>query len=150
MYFRKTSFVALLAVVALAFTVPSVQAQDTTGQAPPPPPMPQQTQEVTFESLMAALNDLSAETAELEAATGLSAAGVQVVTVSSLQGADMNALTDAINQNRTDIEALQASLEDNTAITDALMANGAAVSDVIAADVLQGGEVVVFVHQQDM
>lgn len=151
MRIHKAPFVALFAAVVMAFMIPTqAQAQDTSQAPPPPPPMQQETDQVTFGNLIAALNNLNANIQDVEALNDLSVEDVRVVNVDDLlQGANVNALNNALNKNETDITALQDFLNQNQVLNDALNQNNVAVEDVVAVDVLSGGEVVIFVQNSE-
>ncbi len=134
---RKAFFVALAAVVMMAFTLPTeAQAQE------------QEADQDNFGNLISALNNINAQISDVEALNDLTVEDVRVVNVEDvIQGNNVNALNNALNRNETDIDALQDFLNDNEILNDALNENNVAVSDVIAIDVLSGGEVVVFVQE---
>lgn len=130
-----------LAPEAAALQVPeaSFQRQNAnTGQA-------------TFGNLIAALNNITVNINELEALNDLTVADVRVVNVEDvLNGNNVEALNNALNNNDVDINVLRDflnnSLNDNTVVVnDVLDIQGVLVQDVIALDVnVLTGQVTVF------
>lgn len=96
-----------------------------------------------FGNLISVLNDVSAQLGELEALNEVGE--VRIVRADDLlEGADVEALNEAITQNKTEILGLQSALTGNEAISNSLTQNDVAASDVIAVEVLEGGDVVVY------
>lgn len=96
-----------------------------------------------FGNLISVLNDVSAQLGELEALNEVGE--VRIVRADDLlEGADVEALNEAITQNKTEILGLQSALTGNEAISNSLTQNDVAASDVIAVQVLEGGDVVVY------
>lgn len=126
-------FVGALVVLAAA---PAVSAQQNSEQA-------------TFGNLVAALNNISAQIDNLEALNDLTVEDVRVVSADNLlRGANVEALNNALNRNNVEVLRLRDVLNDNEIIKNALNNNNVAVNDVVAIDVLSGGEVVVFTQPQ--
>lgn len=125
---------AALAALLLMFAVPSqVRAQDNTaGQA-------------TFGNLIAALNNVSVQINNLEALNNIDVRRVRVVSADNLlRGANIEALNNALNRNEVEIVTLRNTLNNNRVLNDFLKNNNVLISDVIAIDVLSGGEIVIF------
>lgn len=117
----------------------------------PTAPVVQQVGQATFGNLIAALNNIAVEIDELNALNGLTVQDVQLVNVEDLlNGNRVNALNNALNRNNVEILNLHNVLNSNdvdiNVIRDVLNNSNIAVSDVVAIDVLSGGDVVVF-HQ---
>ncbi|MDP9426517.1 MAG: hypothetical protein M3P37_10910 [Actinomycetota bacterium] len=97
--------------------------------------------------MIAALNNVNAEINNLEALNNLTIQDVRVVTVEDvLNGNNVNAL----NNNAIDIAILQGFLNNILneniveVLNDALNSNNVVITDVVAIDVLSGGDIVVF------
>jgi hypothetical protein len=109
--------------------------------------------QATFGNLIAALNNINLEINNLEALNDLTITEVRVVNVENvLNGNSVNALNNSLNRNEVDIAVLQDflnnSLNDNVVIIrEVLSNNNVAIDDVVAIDVLSGGEVVIFVQR---
>ena len=73
---------------------------------------------------------------------------VQLISVKdSLNGAQLNVLSDILNNSQVlsnNVTTLQNFLNGNTVLQDFLNNNSIAISDVIAIDVLSGGNIVIF------
>jgi|GEM_PF-2120985 len=73
---------------------------------------------------------------------------VQLISVKdSLNGAQLNVLSDILNNSQVlsnNVTTLQNFLNGNTVLQDFLNNNNIAISDVIAIDVLSGGNIVIF------
>lgn len=69
---------------------------------------------------------------------------VNVIWIKDLEGADMEALTQAETENEAQIEELRASLESNTAVSAALKAQSVEPADVVAANVAADGSLTVY------
>lgn len=98
-----------------------------------------------FGNLIAALNNISVQIEELEALNDLTVSDVRVVNVEDvLNGNRVRALNNALNRNDVDIVRLRNVLNDNEIIKNALNNNDVAVSDVVAIEVLSGGDIVLY------
>jgi hypothetical protein len=125
---RTVTLVALLAIVPAAGL--SADAQQRQG---------------TFGNLIAALNNIAVEIDELNALNDLEIGDITLVNVEDvLNGNNVEALNNALNRNQTEILRLTDVLNNNTVLTDFLNNADIAITDVIAIDVLSGGDVVVF------
>ncbi|GAB5504965.1 MAG: hypothetical protein Rhirs2KO_01280 [Rhizobiaceae bacterium] len=71
---------------------------------------------------------------------------VNVIWIKDLEGANMDALTQAETQNEAEINDLRASIESNTAVSSALKAQSVEPADVVAANVAADGSLTVFVR----
>lgn len=110
-------------------TAPAMAAQDA--------------RQATFGNLISALNNVAVQVDRVDALNDLTVQDVRVVDIArTLNGNNVSALNNAL-QN-ADIDAVQGVLNDNEVIKDALNANDVAVTDVVAVNVLSGGDVVVF------
>ena len=108
----------------------------------------EQTGQVTYGNLIAALNNINVQINNLEALNDLTVDRVRVVSADNLlQDGNIQALNNALNRNETEILNLRDVLNDNNIIQEALNNNNVAVNDVVAIDVLSGGDVVVFYQQ---
>lgn len=119
-----------------------------TGPAFAAPNQANQTGQATFGNLIAALNNVNVEINNLEALNNLTIQDVRVVNVEDvLNGNNVNAL----NNNEVDIAILQDFLNNslnnnNVEILNNALNNNVVLSDVVAIDVLSGGDIVVFVR----
>ena len=120
-----------------------------TGPAFAAPTQANQTGQATFGNLIAALNNVNVEINNLEALNNLTIQDVRVVNVENvLNGNNVNAL----NNNDVDVAILQDFLNNNLnnnnveILNNALNNNNVAITDVVAIDVLSGGDIVVFVQ----
>jgi len=101
--------------------------------------------QITFGSLVAALNNVNVEIDNLEALNDLTVNDVRVVDVDDVAN-NNRALNNALNNNQVEINVLQDFLNDvDVDIQDVLNDLDVDIDDVIAIDVLSGGDVVVFV-----
>jgi hypothetical protein len=129
-----------LALVALLACVPATGLSADSPQ-----------QQTTFGNLIAALNNLSVEIDELEVLDDLTIGDITVVNVEDvLNGNNVEALNNALNRNQTEILRLTNVLNNNNVLTDFLNNNDIAISDVIAVNVLSGGDVTVFVQPDSL
>jgi hypothetical protein len=123
-------------------TVPGedAQAAQTAGQA-------------TFGNLIAALNNITVQIDRLNALNDLTIGDVNVVNVEDvLNGNNVEALNNALNRNDVDITVLRDFLNNSLnnlnvqILNDALNNLSLVVGQVVAIDVLSGGDVNVFVQ----
>jgi hypothetical protein len=146
--------ILMLGVPAVTFVgrIPLASAQTPTPTPIPTPaqtptPTPTQTQ-YTKDNIIAALNNIAVAIGELNALNNLTVEDVQVVNVKDvLNKADIKILNDAIKNNKTQIVTLKGVLNKNDIIKNALNNNNVVVNDVIAIDVLSGGDVVIFTRK---
>ena len=128
----------MLSAGVLILGVPAVALAQQT------PPV-QQTGQATVGNLIAALNNITVQVNNLQALNGLTVQDVRVVNVEDvLNNNNVNALNNALNNNNVEILNLRKVLNNNEVIKEALNNNDVAVNDVVAIDVLSGGDVVVF------
>jgi hypothetical protein len=118
--------------------------------APTASPQPDNRQ-ATFGNLIAALNNINVQIDRLNILSNLTADEIRIVNVENvLSGNNIQALNNALNNN--DVDVLRDFLNDNecsvVAVCNSLnnVLNNAdiAITDVIAINVLSGGDVVVF------
>ena len=109
------------------------------------PASAQQAGQATVGNLIAALNNIAVQITNLQALNDLTVQNVRVVNVEDvLNGNNVEALNNALNRNNVEILNLRNVLNNNEIIKNALNNNNVAVNDVVAIDVLSGGDVVVF------
>ena len=131
---RTALVIALFATAAPAIALGQGGNNQRAGQA-------------NFGNLISALNNIAVEINELNALNNLTVKDVRVVNVEDvLKGNNVEALSNALNRNKTEIAKLTNVLNNNTVLTDFLKNNNIAVSRVIAIDVLSGGGVTLFVQ----
>lgn len=133
---RKTKIAALLTAGAMTLAVPGpALAQSQANQVA----------QFNTGNLVSALNNVSAEINNLEALNDLNVEDVRVVNVEDvLNGNNVRALNNALNRNDVDVNVLRNAINDNEVIKQALNDNNVAITDVVAVDVLSGGDVVVY------
>lgn len=136
MNFNKFGLASLLGAGVLMLGVPVVgQAQITN------PITPQD----TVGNLLSALNNIVVEIGQLNALNDLTVEKVRVVNVKDvLNGNNVEALNNALNRNNVEILNLRNVLNNNEVIKNALNNNNVAVGQVVAIDVLSGGDVILF------
>lgn len=115
---------------ALAVTVPAM-AQQKADQA-------------NFGNVISALNNVSAQIDQINALNQVGE--IRVVTVEdTLKGNNVEALNNALNKN--DVNVLRDSLNNNEVIKNAFNDNNVAIDDVVAVEVLSGGDIVVYTYK---
>ncbi|MEW5857849.1 MAG: hypothetical protein AB1861_10785 [Cyanobacteriota bacterium] len=135
---KQTRLASLLSAGVLILGIPAVALAQQT------PPV-QQTGQATVGNLIAALNNIAVQVNNLQALNDLTVQDVRVVNVEDvLNNNNVNALNNALNRNNVEILNLRDVLNNNEVIKNALNNNNVAVNDVVAIDVLSGGDVVVF------
>ena len=111
----------------------------------------QENRQATFGNLIAALNNINVQIDRLNVLSNLDAEEIRLVNVENvLSGNNIRALNNALNNN--DVDVLRDFLNDNecsvVAVCDSLnnVLNDAdiVITDVIAINVLSGGDVIVF------
>jgi hypothetical protein len=105
----------------------------------------QTAKQATAGNLITALNNIAVQITNLAALNDLTVEDVQVVNVEDvLNDNNVEALNNALNRNNVEILNLRNVLNNNEVIKNALNNNDVAINDVVAIDVLSGGDVVVF------
>jgi hypothetical protein len=119
--------------------------------APTASPQPENRQ-ATFGNLIAALNNINVQIDRLNVLSNITG-DVRVVNVEDvLSGNNIEALNNALNNNDVDINVLRDFLNNNdcsviavcNSLNDALDDNVVLIQDVIAVNVLSGGDVIIF------
>ena len=133
----KNRIAASLGVCALALSLVAgpAFAQQNVGQ-------------VNQGALISALNNIAVQIEDVQALNDLTIQDVRVVNVENVLN-NNRVLNNALNRNDVDINVLRDFLNDNdidvaVTIGDVLSNNDIAIDDVVAINVLSGGEVVVF------
>ena len=138
MNIKKASLVVAIAASVAAVATPqrAEAQQQAVGQA-------------TFGNLISALNNINVQIENLEALNDLDldVGDINVIVVEVedlLNGNRIRALNNVLRN--ADIDALQNFLNDNDVdiLNDALNNNNVNISEVIAVDVLSGGDIVIF------
>jgi hypothetical protein len=136
---RKTRLAALLTAGAMTFSVAAPAVAQTQSN---------QVAQINQGGLVSALNNVNAEINNIEALNDLTVSDVRVVNVEDVLN-NSNVLNNVLRN--ADIDALQNFLNSNDVraniIRDVLNQSNVAVSDVVAVDVLSGGDVVVYVQE---
>lgn len=137
---RYLAVLPALALGAVAFA-PAANAQ-------PAGPNNQQQRAVTLGGLIDAIIQVQANLQDV-ANNSLNNNNIQVVNVErSLNGNQVNVLSDILNNSQVlsgNVITLQNFLNNNTVLTDFLNNNNVNIDDVIAIDVLENSNVVIFV-----
>lgn len=143
---RKAIYGLLLAFGIIAISVPSdALAQEQAAEQATPTEQAALTEQATFGTLIAAISGASAEIEGFQALDDLAVEDVQVVNVNDLVGdADAEAFNEALAQNEAEIAEWGNVLNENEVVTGVLTGAEVAVTDVVAVDVLSGGEVIVY------
>lgn len=97
----------------------------------------------SFDGALSAIGNNSASASSISAMTEVSS--VNVIRISELQGADMDALMGVETENTASIDELQGSIEGNTAVMAALEAQAVDPESIVAADVAADGSLTVYV-----
>ena len=147
----------LLAAVATAAVAAIVTPSLSSAQATPPQKTTSKGEvaiQPNFGSLISAINASSAHNDKIKAMADVNATNVQLVNVEDLlKGNDVEALTNALTKNQTDIDALRATLGANATINGVITSTASATTtdapklapaDVIAADVSPDGKLVLY------
>ena len=135
---KQVGLASILGAGILMLGVPAVVMTQQTAIA-------QQAGQITVGNLIAALNNIAVQIDNLEALTNLTVKDVQVVNVEDvLKKNNFQVLDNALNRNNVEIFNLRNVLNDNEIIKEALSNNNVAVNDVVAINVLSGGDVIVF------
>lgn len=138
MHSQQRHFAALLGAGILMLGVPAVMTMQQPASA-------QQAGQVTSGTLIAALNNIAVQISNLEALNDLTVEDVQVVNVEDvLNGNNVEALNNALNRNNVEILTLQNTLNNNEIIKNVLNNNNVDIGQVVAIEVLSGGDVIVF------
>lgn len=138
MQIRRASLIAAFAAAAAGtVALPErIEAQEAPRAA-----------QVTVGNLIAALNNVNVQITRLEALNDLTIQDVRLVNVRDvLNDANIQAFNNALNRNNVEILNLRNVLNDNEVIKNALNNNQVpiAIGQVVAIDVLSGGDVIVF------
>jgi hypothetical protein len=99
--------------------------------------------QANFGNLISALNNVNAQVQNVRALENVNV--VDVVDVNNVaSGNNVQALNNALNKNDVDINVLRDAIKDNEVLNNALQNANIAVNDVVAVNVLSGGDIVVF------
>ncbi|HEY9858998.1 MAG TPA: hypothetical protein V6D16_05805 [Candidatus Obscuribacterales bacterium] len=111
--------------------------------------------QATVGNLISALNNIALQITNLQALNDLTIQDVQVVNVQDvLNENNVEAFNNALNRNNVEILNLRNVLNNNEVIKnvdvikDALNDNNIAIGQVVAVDVLSGGDVIVFYQEK--
>jgi hypothetical protein len=103
----------------------------------------QEARQANFGNVVSALNNVSAQVQNVNALNDVKV--VDAVDVEGvLSGNNVQALNNALNRNDVDINVLRDAINNNDVLVEALEDANIAITDVIAVNVLSGGDVVVF------
>lgn len=144
MFFSKRTLVAGFGAATMLLSGPAAVA--TFAQVPAP-----EVVQVNQGNLISALNNIAVNIDRLNALNNLTIGDVKVVNVEDVLN-NNRVLNNALNRNDVDINILRNVLNNSVnnnnveIIKQALNNNNVLVSDVVAIDVLSGGDVIVF-HQ---
>ena len=142
MQINQSRFTAILGAGIFMLGVPAVTLMAQ-------PAMAQRAQQNTVGNLIAALNNIAVQITNLNALNDLTVEDVQVVNVEDvLNGNNVEAFNNALNRNNVEIIELQNTLNNNEIVKNVLNNNNVAIGEVVAIDVLSGGDVIVFFQPQ--
>jgi hypothetical protein len=103
----------------------------------------QEARQANFGNVISALNNVSAQVQNVNALNNVNV--VDAIDVNNvLSGNNVHALNNALNRNDVDINVLRDAINNNDVLVEALEDANIAITDVIAIEVLSGGDVVVF------
>ncbi len=137
----RTKQVSLAGMVGAGILMLGVPAVTLMQQ----PVMAQQADQITFGNLIAALNNIAVQIRNLEALNNLTVEDVRVVNVENvLNGTNAEVLNNALNRNNVEILTLRNTLNNNDIIRNVLTNNNVAIGQVVAIEVLSGGDVIIF------
>ncbi|MBD1860965.1 MULTISPECIES: hypothetical protein [Trichocoleus] len=135
---KQVRLASMLSAGILMLGVPAVTLMQEPASA-------QTATQATVGNLISALNNIAVQITNLEALNNLTVENVRVVNVEDvLNGNNVEALNNALNRNNVEIDVLRRSLNNNEVIKNVLNNNDVAINDVVAIEVLSGGDVVVF------
>jgi len=135
---KQGQFAAMLGAGILMLGVPAVTLMQQPASA-------QQSRQATLGNLIAALNNIAVQINNLEALNNLTVEDVQVVNVQNvLNNNNVEAFNNALNRNNVEIITLRDTLNNNEIIKNVLNNNNVEIGQVVAIDVLSGGDVIVF------
>lgn len=135
---RQVRLASMLGAGIFMLGVPAVTLRQEPASA-------QQAKQTTVGNLISALNNIAVQITNLEALNDLTVEDVRVVDVDDvLNDNNVQALNNALNENNVEVVTLRNVLNGNEVIKEALNNNDVAISDVVAIEVLSGGDVVVF------
>jgi hypothetical protein len=135
---KQGQFAAMLGAGILMLGVPAVTLMQQPASA-------QQSTQATFGNLIAALNNIAVQINNLQALNDLTVQDVQVVNVQNvLNNNNVEAFNNALNRNNVEIITLRNTLNNNEIIKNVLNNNNVEIGQVVAIDVLSGGDVIVF------
>ena len=142
MQINQSRFTAILGAGIFMLGVPAVTLMAQ-------PAMAQRAQQNTVGNLIAALNNIAVQITNLNALNDLTVEDVQVVNVEDvLNGNNVEAFNNALNRNNVEIIELRNTLNNNEIVKNVLNNNNVAIGEVVAIDVLSGGDVIVFFQPQ--
>ncbi|MEP0872287.1 hypothetical protein NDA01_20955 [Trichocoleus desertorum AS-A10] len=135
---KQVRLASMLSAGILMLGIPAVTLMQEPASA-------QTATQATVGNLISALNNIAVQITNLEALNNLTVENVRVVNVEDvLNGNNVEALNNALNRNNVEIDVLRRSLNNNEVIKNVLNNNDVAINDVVAIEVLSGGDVVVF------
>ena len=112
---------------------------------PPVVPAIQQEGQGTYENMIAALDNLGAEVAQLNAITEMSPSNVRIFDAAYLaSGQDPAALDQAVAMHSTEIQQVRSTLASHEIVSNVLDAVEVSVDRVVAVDMLDAGDVAIY------
>jgi hypothetical protein len=137
----KRQLVAALGAGILMVGVPT----SVLAHQPPAVPVVQQEGQGTYENMIAALENLPAELAQLNAVTGLTVTNVRIFDADYLaSGQDPVALDQAVALHGAEIQNVQSTLANHEIVRTVLQAVKIPVENVVAVDMLDAGDVAIY------
>lgn len=136
---RKILSIATLGVAVLTMGAAPIAAQPVT----PPGQTNQGAAQANFGNLISALNNINAQIDQINALNNIDISRVHIVDVDDVaNGNNVQALNNALNG--VDLTVLQNFLNGNTVLNNVLNNANVLVTDVVAVNVLNGGDIIIF------
>lgn len=137
----KRRLAGVLGVGILMTSVPTA----VHAHQPPVVPVVQQEGQGTYENMMAALNNLSAELERLNATADLTVTNVRIFDADYLASSqDPAALDQAVAMHGEEIQYVQSTLANHEIVRTVLEAVNIPVERVVAVDMLDAGDVAIY------
>lgn len=144
----KSAFSALALGATLTLGACAQDGATAPTSAPSAPSLAQSGPQTTFGNLIAALNNIAVNIDELNALNDIQIGDITLVNVEDvLNGNNIVAFNNALNNNNIEILNLRNVLTGiDIDIAEVLSKNKVAIGQVVAVDVLSGGDVIIFVQ----
>ena len=137
---RQVRLASMLGAGIFMLGIPAVTLMQEPASA-------QQAGQATVGNLISALNNIAVQIPNLQALNGLNVEDIDVRVVNVedvLNDNNVEAFNNALNRNNVEILNLRNVLNNNEVLKNALNNNDVIIDDVVAVEVLSGGDLVVF------